>query len=77
MNFGEEIEFGRAGVMGSKEAHCPFVDCLVVVHEVNCFFYFFDYVRGWVLCEFTVAGGVTQLSLGLVDVVHFALDDYS
>ena len=30
MNVWEEIEFGRAGVEGSKEAHCPFVSvCLL------------------------------------------------
>ena len=77
MNFGKEVKFGRADVVGRDVAHCPFVDRLVVVHEVDCFLYFSDDIRGRILCELTVAGGVTQLSLGLVDVVHFALDDYS
>ena len=79
MDFEEEIEFGCADVVGGggEEAHCPFVNRLVVVHKVDCFFNFFDNVSGRILCKLTVAGGITQLSLGLMDVVLFALDDYS
>ena len=64
-------------MVGGEEAHCPFVNRLVVIHKVDCFFNFFDDVRGRILCKLTVAGGITQLSLGLMDVVLFALDDYS
>ena len=35
MDLGEEIEFGCVGVVGGEVVHCPFVDRLVVVQEVD------------------------------------------
>ena len=77
MDFGEEIKFGCAGVVGVEEVYCPFVNHLVVVHGIAFFFYYFDDVRGRILCEIRVAGGFTQLSLGLMaEMLCFIVQEY-